>query len=314
MKKTLITTIAISSLLLPQGIVHAEETQSGTNEIKIEQNTESKVDEIKGEQKNESEGKEEKKDEKKEEKTKQQQLEDVITQLKHSQQALALQIKDLEEKGAKTQRINVQSQYDACQIKIDRAEKELKAENDRIEAERKAEQQAKERQRATTAQAQPQPQTQASTAAVSVTQSKPTPRTNNVASIVNSNDLSLQNKIEAVAKTQLGVPYVFGGNTPGVALDCSSFVQYVMRSCGISVPRVAQAQWNASQRINAASVQKGDLIFLHSTYATSDYITHVGICLGDGTYIEQGGANVHITPINSSYTQAHLAGFGRVTP
>lgn len=131
--------------------------------------------------------------------------------------------------------------------------------------------------------------------------------------IAGRNDLSTQTKIEEISKTQLGVPYVFGGNTPGVGLDCSSFVQFVFSKVGISLPRTAQAQYDASARIPKEAIQKGDLIFFHSTYATSDYITHVGIYLGDGKYIQEGGANVHITDLNESYTQAHLAGFGRVT-
>lgn len=133
-----------------------------------------------------------------------------------------------------------------------------------------------------------------------------------IAKIAGSHDLSFQTKIEQLSKTQLGVPYVFGGNTPGVGLDCSSFVQFVFSKAGVQLPRTAQAQYDATVHIPQANATKGDLIFFSGTYATSDYITHVGIYLGEGKYIQEGGANVHITDLSEDYTQQHLVGFGRV--
>lgn len=130
--------------------------------------------------------------------------------------------------------------------------------------------------------------------------------------IAGNMSLSQQDKIEQIAFTQLGVPYVFGGSTPGVGLDCSSFVQFVFNKVGISLPRTAQAQYDATVHISQSQARKGDLIFFSNTYATSDYITHIGIYLGNGKYIQEGGANVHVTDVNEAYTQEHLVGFGRV--
>lgn len=40
----------------------------------------------------------------------------------------------------------------------------------------------------------------------------------------------------AAAYSQLGVPYVWGGTTPGVGLDCSGLTQYCYRQAGIAIP------------------------------------------------------------------------------
>jgi cell wall-associated NlpC family hydrolase len=40
--------------------------------------------------------------------------------------------------------------------------------------------------------------------------------------------------IIAIGMKQLGTSYVFGGDTPGVAFDCSGFVQYVFNQNGFN--------------------------------------------------------------------------------
>lgn len=45
------------------------------------------------------------------------------------------------------------------------------------------------------------------------------------------------------AMSFLGVPYVFGGNSPEYGFDCSAFVQYVFAMNGISLPRTADYQF-----------------------------------------------------------------------
>jgi cell wall-associated NlpC family hydrolase len=70
-----------------------------------------------------------------------------------------------------------------------------------------------------------------------------------------------------VAQRYLGVPYVFGGSNPATGLDCSGLVQLVFRQLGRSLPRTAQLQFNATERVSQAQLQPGDLVFFARTYA-----------------------------------------------
>lgn len=118
----------------------------------------------------------------------------------------------------------------------------------------------------------------------------------------------------AAASAQLGKPYVFGANVSGAnpaGFDCSGLVQWALRKAGISLPRTAQDQYDATKRLSKSEVKAGDLIFFEHTYS-GPRITHVGIVLSSTQMINAAGSNVNIATYTSSYWQAHFAGFGRV--
>jgi cell wall-associated NlpC family hydrolase len=115
------------------------------------------------------------------------------------------------------------------------------------------------------------------------------------------------------ARRYLGVPYVFGGVNPAIGLDCSGLVQLVYRQVGLSLPRTAQQQYDATPRIGRDELQPGDLVFFARTYADPhDWVTHVGIYVGDGMQINAPteGQVVSIQPVFSGYWGAHYAGAG----
>ncbi|MDQ6671149.1 MAG: C40 family peptidase [Chloroflexota bacterium] len=117
-----------------------------------------------------------------------------------------------------------------------------------------------------------------------------------------------------VARRYLGVAYVFGGSNPATGLDCSGLVQLVFRQLGISLPRTAQLQYAATQRVAQDELQPGDLVFFARTYADPhDWITHVGIYIGGGMQINAPteGQVVSIQPVFSGFWGAHYAGAGR---
>ena len=80
------------------------------------------------------------------------------------------------------------------------------------------------------------------------------------------------------ALSQIGTPYVWGGETPGFGFDCSGLVQAAYGAAGVSLPRVAQDQYDATPKVPPGSLlQTGDLVFFGSG---PDVIDHVGIFVG----------------------------------
>lgn len=73
--------------------------------------------------------------------------------------------------------------------------------------------------------------------------------------------MSNKEKLLKIARSYIGVPYLYGGNTPN-GFDCSGFVQYVYKEFGINIPRTTYDQINIGTKINDKSkLQAGDLIF-----------------------------------------------------
>ena len=94
------------------------------------------------------------------------------------------------------------------------------------------------------------------------------------------------------AYSQIGVPYVWGGTTPGVGLDCSGLVQYCYRQAGISIPRTS-GDILAKGTI-VSNPQPGDICWTSG---------HVAIYIGGGQMIEaqQTGVPVKISSVRVTY-------------
>lgn len=103
--------------------------------------------------------------------------------------------------------------------------------------------------------------------------------------------------VVSAAYSQLGVPYVWGGTTPGVGLDCSGLTQYCYRQAGISIPRNTESQYAQGKKLSLSEAQPGDIL-----YRTG----HVGIYIGGDRYIHAShrGEVVKIDSGISSFTCA----------
>ena len=83
--------------------------------------------------------------------------------------------------------------------------------------------------------------------------------------------------IVGAAQSQLGVPYVWGGTTPGVGLDCSGLTSYCWQAgAGIWIGRNTTAQYASAQWVGSVGqAQPGDVLYTSG---------HVAIAASSGGY------------------------------
>ncbi|MBP2663287.1 MAG: NlpC/P60 family protein [Firmicutes bacterium] len=111
------------------------------------------------------------------------------------------------------------------------------------------------------------------------------------------------------AQKYMGVPYVWGGDTP-TGWDCSGYTQYVMNESGITIPRTAAEQYATGSAINKNDLKIGDLVFF-TTYKAG--ASHVGFYMGDGKFIHASSAakQVTINSLSEDYYTQHYIGARR---
>lgn len=94
----------------------------------------------------------------------------------------------------------------------------------------------------------------------------------------------------ATATQYIGTPYRYGGTSPS-GFDCSGYTQHVFAENGISIPRTADAQMDASTRISASDARPGDLVF----FVRGGRAYHVGIYTGDGQMMDSPRSGKSVT-------------------
>jgi hypothetical protein len=109
------------------------------------------------------------------------------------------------------------------------------------------------------------------------------------------------------ASAEIGDNYIFGAEDPIKGeFDCSGLVQYAYRQAGFALPRTADQQYHATQRISAKDAQPGDLVYFLDD---SGHAYHTGIYMGNGKFLEAPttGQQVKIANVNVKHVS-----FGRV--
>lgn len=105
----------------------------------------------------------------------------------------------------------------------------------------------------------------------------------------------------AAAKSMVGTPYVWGGNSPG-GFDCSGLTSWAYQQAGVDIPRTAENQ-AIGQQVSYEDLQPGDLVV---------WSGHVAMYAGDGMMVEAGDP-VQVNPVRTSNIGMPFKGFWRPT-
>ena len=102
----------------------------------------------------------------------------------------------------------------------------------------------------------------------------------------------------ALAGRLLGIPYVWGGETPSGGFDCSGLVMYVFAKLGVSVPHGSTEQYAYGTHVTMSQLQPGDIVFFYPG------LSHNGIYIGNGLFIHapHTGDVVKISALAGHYT------------
>ncbi|MGB6406234.1 MAG: LysM peptidoglycan-binding domain-containing protein [Planococcus donghaensis] len=110
------------------------------------------------------------------------------------------------------------------------------------------------------------------------------------------------------ATSYLGTPYKWAGSAPG-GFDCSGYIYYVYNQAGFSVPRTNTTGFYALSS-PVSSPEVGDLVFFKDTYRPG--ISHMGILIGNNSFIHAGGDRVQITSLNDKYWSSKFDSYKRL--
>ncbi|MGI9201688.1 MAG: C40 family peptidase [Woeseiaceae bacterium] len=102
----------------------------------------------------------------------------------------------------------------------------------------------------------------------------------------------------AVAVQQIGVPYRYGGSTPG-GFDCSGLVHYSYAQAGKTVPRTTATLWSELRPVSERDLRAGDVLF----FRIAGKMSHVGLYVGGGEFVHapSSGKVVSIGSLRSDF-------------
>lgn len=115
------------------------------------------------------------------------------------------------------------------------------------------------------------------------------------------------------ARSAIGVPYVSCGSSFS-GFDCSGFTSYVFSKFGVKLPHSAAAQSAYGTPVSRSNLKQGDLVFF-DTNGGHNSISHVGIYIGGGQFIDASSARPHavtIDSLNSNYYSSRFMTARRV--
>lgn len=121
-----------------------------------------------------------------------------------------------------------------------------------------------------------------------------------------------QEEVSVQAMGLVGVPYVWGGNSPSGGFDCSGLVVYVVsRAAGVSLPRTTAGMSQVGEPVEPDQIAPGDLIFFNTTGRSH---SHVGIYVGNYRFVNapSTGGTVRLDYVTNPYWAKRFDGIRRV--
>jgi murein DD-endopeptidase len=112
-----------------------------------------------------------------------------------------------------------------------------------------------------------------------------------------------------VAKSMIGQPYRYGGQSPG-GFDCSGLVWYSYKQVGVNTARTSKDLRKQARKISRKKMRAGDLIFFKGWVRTG----HVGMYIGNGRFIHapSSGKKIKVDRLDNGYWYDHFKSAGRI--
>jgi|GEM_PF-3003593 hypothetical protein len=115
-------------------------------------------------------------------------------------------------------------------------------------------------------------------------------------------------RLVAVARSELGAPYVFGdpgGNSPA-GFNCTGFVWWVYHQVGINIPWGWPAEYlSVGIPVSKSQLTPGDIVIFQNTWIAGP--SHVEIYVGNGQAIgaDSPSQGVHLDSLSDPYWMEH---------
>ena len=110
---------------------------------------------------------------------------------------------------------------------------------------------------------------------------------------------TLGERAARIALREVGVPYRWGGTSPGSGFDCSGLVYWAYGRLGIALPHSSYALAGKGRPVRSSRLRPGDLLFFWG-------FGHVGLYVGHGRMVHapHAGERVQVVRLAAS-------GYGR---
>lgn len=118
----------------------------------------------------------------------------------------------------------------------------------------------------------------------------------------------VRDEIARTARSFIGVPYLWGGDSADEGFDCSGFTMAVYQYNGLMLPHSSREQSEVGTPVSKSDLETGDLVFFNTN--NSGKVSHVGVYIGNGRFIHAPGRGkkIGIDSIDGNYYSRHYAG------